>query len=222
MAHRPIDVNSNDLQTAFMRKATHIIITNLRLPHRLRHAALWLCFALPAVFIIYSDATHTQGYGWTLKMSGQWAVWFLIGGLCVTPLRKGIKRIWPRYNSAWIQRLRRPMGVAMFGYTALHLGVYLARKANARRIFDEGVSWDLGLGWLAFTLAIPLFITSTDRARRRLGKSWSRLHKLVYPIAIFTAIHWILTAFNPTTAYIVTGLIAVLLLLRLRLPRRSC
>jgi len=37
---------------------------------------------------------------------------------------------------------------------------------------------------------IPLGITSTNGWRRRLGKKWNSLHRLVYPLAIIACWHF--------------------------------
>ena len=47
-------------------------------------------------------------------------------------------------------------------------------------------------GMLAFTLLLPLALTSTKKMMKRLGKRWKSLHKLVYVIAILGVLHFIL------------------------------
>ena len=47
------------------------------------------------------------------------------------------------------------------------------------------------VGMLAFLLTIPLVVTSTKGMQRRLRQTWSKLHKLVYLIAILSIIHFI-------------------------------
>jgi len=37
---------------------------------------------------------------------------------------------------------------------------------------------------------VPLAATSTDRMMRRLGRRWSSLHKLMYPIALLGVWHY--------------------------------
>jgi methionine sulfoxide reductase heme-binding subunit len=45
----------------------------------------------------------------------------------------------------------------------------------------------------AFVLLVPLALTSTDTAIRRLGAAgWRRLHLLTYPAAILGAAHYLL------------------------------
>jgi sulfoxide reductase heme-binding subunit YedZ len=46
------------------------------------------------------------------------------------------------------------------------------------------------LGFAAFLLMVPLAITSTKGWIRRLGRTWARLHALVYVSAVLAAIHF--------------------------------
>jgi sulfoxide reductase heme-binding subunit YedZ len=43
---------------------------------------------------------------------------------------------------------------------------------------------------LALLMLIPLAATSTIRAQRRLGRRWTRLHRLIYVIAILGVWHF--------------------------------
>ena len=109
-------------------------------------------------------------------------------------------------------RDRRALGVAMFGYAALHLAIYLTRKWP--EAVAKALDPDILTGWVALALALPLALTSTNGWVRRLRKRWGVLHRLVYAVAVLTALHWILTAFDPTTAYVFAAIIAALLLVR--------
>jgi sulfoxide reductase heme-binding subunit YedZ len=46
------------------------------------------------------------------------------------------------------------------------------------------------VGFSALVLLIPLAVTSTNRMMRRLGRRWSRLHRLVYVIAVLGVWHF--------------------------------
>jgi sulfoxide reductase heme-binding subunit YedZ len=46
------------------------------------------------------------------------------------------------------------------------------------------------LGFLAFIGLIPLAVTSTKGMQKRLGRNWSKLHELIYPIAILVGLHY--------------------------------
>jgi len=46
------------------------------------------------------------------------------------------------------------------------------------------------MGFLSFVLLIPLALTSTHWAQRKLGRRWALLHKLVYVIAVTVILHY--------------------------------
>ena len=39
-------------------------------------------------------------------------------------------------------------------------------------------------------MLLPLAVTSTNAMMRRLGRRWQKLHRLIYPIAIFGVWHY--------------------------------
>ena len=47
------------------------------------------------------------------------------------------------------------------------------------------------VGMLAFLTMIPLAVTSTKKAIRRLGRRWQRLHRLVWVVATLGTIHFL-------------------------------
>ena len=181
---------------------------------------IWLVLALPGLWILYRWAATPEafGYGHAIGDSGDWAAWLLMLTLAITPLRLLFRgRKWTN----WLMRRRRDFGVASFAYAAGHTVIYLADKASL-----DIVLADLGLpeyltGWLALALFLPLAATSNDIAVRALRRSWKRLHRLVYPAAILTFVHWVLTAYDPTTAYIHTGILAAIEIVRVALQRRQ-
>lgn len=181
---------------------------------------LWLVLALPGLWIAYrwTTAPEDYGFGHAIGDSGDWAAWLLLLTLAVTPLRLLFRR------SGWSARLvrrRRDLGVASFAYAAGHTVIYLADKASLNLVLSDIGSPDMLVGWLALALFVPLAVTSNDLSTRLMKRSWKRLHRLVYPAAILTFLHWALAAFDPTTAYIHVGILAVIELLRLGLEARQ-
>ncbi len=182
-------------------------------------ALLWLGLALPGLWMLYRWTTSPDvyGYGHIIADSGDWAAWLLMLTLVVTPLRLLFpKRGWV----IWLMRRRRDFGVASFAYAAGHTIIYLADKASFDAILADMMSAEYLTGWLAFALFVPLAVTSNDIAVRALKRSWKRLHRLVYPAAILTFVHWVLTAYDPTTAIIHIVVLAVIELGRVWLQQR--
>jgi sulfoxide reductase heme-binding subunit YedZ len=48
------------------------------------------------------------------------------------------------------------------------------------------------VGFVAFLLLIPLALTSTDGAVRRLGKRWVKLHRLIYAATALGVLHYLM------------------------------
>jgi sulfoxide reductase heme-binding subunit YedZ len=181
---------------------------------------LWLFLALPGLWILcrWTATPAAYGYGHAIGDSGDWAAWLLMLTLAATPLRLLFRgRRW----TAWLMRRRRDLGLASFAYAAGHAGLYLADKASLKTIASELTAPDLLAGWLALALFVPLAATSSDKAVRALKRSWKRLHRLVYPAAILTFLHWALAAFDPTVAYVHIAILAGIELLRLALQARQ-
>jgi sulfoxide reductase heme-binding subunit YedZ len=119
---------------------------------------------------------------------GFWTLSFLVLSLAATPMKT-------LFGWTFQMRVRRMLGLFAFFYAALHFSTYLA--------LDQGFDLsDIGedivkrkfitVGFVAFTLLIPLAVTSTDRAVKRLGfRRWKRIHRLIYAVAVLGVIHFV-------------------------------
>lgn len=114
--------------------------------------------------------------------------------------------------------VRRPLGLYAFMYVCIHLliFVWLDYGFMMSLVIEEIVLRRYAVvGFAAFLLLIPLAITSTKDAQRRMGKRWKKLHKLVYLIGVLAVIHYIWLVKNAyTQPLIFAGIIAFLLLVR--------
>lgn len=117
---------------------------------------------------------------------GKWGLNLLLITLAVTPARHLL-------SAPELLRYRRLFGLTAFFYLCMHFltwlvldqGLYLAGIGEdiARRPF-------ITIGFSAFVMLIPLALTSTDRMMRRLGRRWTRLHRMIYPVAILGVWHF--------------------------------
>ena len=119
--------------------------------------------------------------------TGFWTLVFICITIGITPVRR-----WLHQN--WLVRFRRMVGLFAFFYGSLHFVTYF--------LFDTGLDWGavahdvymrpfITAGFTAWLLMVPLAITSTAGWVRRLGgKSWQKLHYLVYGTAIAAALHY--------------------------------
>ena len=122
--------------------------------------------------------------------TGEWALRFLIIALAMTPLRR-------LTNQIEFTRHRRMIGLFALFYATAHLLVWLMFVLEFRwfAIAEEILERPyITVGFTAYLILLALGITSPKFMVRRLGKSWKRLHKLVYVAAILGVLHlsWIL------------------------------
>jgi methionine sulfoxide reductase heme-binding subunit len=176
--------------------------------------AIYIVGMMPAVWTFYLAVINQLGADpqKTLERTlGLWALRFLVAGLAITPLR--------RLGGPSLIRYRRAIGLLAFYYAAMHLTVYtvLDRGLDFAAIWADIVKRPyITVGMLAFTLLVPLAVTSNSAMIKRLGAAWGRLHKLVYVAAAAAAIHFImLVKAWPAEPLIYAGLVAMLLLFRL-------
>jgi sulfoxide reductase heme-binding subunit YedZ len=72
------------------------------------------------------------------------------------------------------------------------------------------------VGFAAWLLLVPLAITSTQAAIRRLGRNWARLHRLVYAIGVLAVLHfWWLVKSDVREPALYAAILAALLAWRL-------
>jgi sulfoxide reductase heme-binding subunit YedZ len=121
-------------------------------------------------------------------LTGDWTLRFLLITLSITPARKllGLPNL---------IKFRRMLGLYAFFYGSLHFLTYiwLDKFFNLHEmIADIEKRKFITIGLTAFTLLIPLAITSTTGWIRRLGgKRWQMLHRLIYLSAICGVIHYL-------------------------------
>ena len=120
--------------------------------------------------------------------TGDWTLIFLLVTLSITPLRK-------LTHQYWLIGLRRMFGLFAFFYGCLHMMTYvwLDKFFNVHEMLaDIAKRKFITAGMTAFTLMIPLALTSTKWSIRKLGgKRWQALHRLVYFSAAAGVIHYI-------------------------------
>jgi sulfoxide reductase heme-binding subunit YedZ len=122
------------------------------------------------------------------RSTGAWTLTFLLITLSVTPVRRVT-------GLTWLIRFRRMLGLFAFFYGSLHLMTYvwldkffdvhdMLHDIAKRRFITAGLT--------AFTLMLPLALTSTAGWIRRLGgKRWQMLHRLIYLSAAAGVVHFI-------------------------------
>ena len=153
--------------------------------------AIYTLGMTPAAFAFYYAFTGQLGAEPVKALEhalGLVSLRFLVIGLAITPLRK---------LGGWnLVRYRRAIGLVAFFNAALHVMAYVW--------FDMDLNWAaiwkdlikrpyITIGMLAFSILIPLAITSNTAMIKRLGAAaWQKLHKLVYVAVAAACLHFIL------------------------------
>lgn len=146
--------------------------------------SLWLFHQMWLWFNFAPHSLTANPIEYITDFTGDWTVRFLLISLSITPLAKIFK--------LRILKYRRAIGLYAFYYGLLHFLNYM--------VLDYFFDWSLILedifkrpaltfGMLGFTLLIPLAITSTKSLIKKMGRNWTKLHRLVYVLTIFAVIH---------------------------------
>ena len=121
-------------------------------------------------------------------------------------------------------RVRRAFGDYSFMYVCIHFAIFVSLDYgfDLQMISTELLKRPYALvGLVTGLLLIPLAVTSFPPWKKRLGKNWKRLHRLVYLIVVLDALHFILLVKQGVTEpYLWLVLIVFLLMLRIPPIRR--
>jgi sulfoxide reductase heme-binding subunit YedZ len=148
----------------------------------------WALLTLPGVPLVVAALTPGADLEELLHPSGEWSARLLVIALALTPL----SLLLPRSRALrWLLARRRAIGVAAFGYAALHTLCYVLAMGSIDDMLAELGATGIWTGWLALLLLVPLAATSNDRSMRVLRGVWKRVQRLAYPAALLTLIHWV-------------------------------
>jgi sulfoxide reductase heme-binding subunit YedZ len=183
-----------------------------------KHAFSWLQVLIhvgawaPFVWLVYDYFAGNLSFNPIQDITfrtGKPALVLLVLSLACTPINSlfGIRAA---------LKLRRPLGVYAFLYVVLHFLTFT--------VLDYVLDWDLIseaifekryalVGFAAFLLLLPLFLTSTKAWQKRLGKRWKRLHQLVYLAAPLAVTHYVWLVKSDIRQPIAFGVVVLLLLL---------
>lgn len=155
------------------------------------------------------------------RSTGTWALVFLCITLSITPLRTISGSL------CWLKQ-RRMLGLFCFFYASLHFLIWLGLDHQ----FDfSGMAHDvvkrpfITMGFLSYLLLIPLALSSSRWAQKRLGRKWVMLHRLIYLIACTVILHywWHKAGKNDlNTVFIYALILGLLLVFRTPYIQRQC
>ena len=138
------------------------------------------------IYLAFTDGLGANPIEFITRSTGTWALVLLCITLTMTPLRL-------LTGSSLPIKCRRMLGLFCFFYASIHFVIWLWLDQS----FDLVAMWKdvvrrpfITMGFLSFVLLIPLALTSTHWAQRKLGRRWALLHKLVYVIAVTVILHY--------------------------------
>jgi methionine sulfoxide reductase heme-binding subunit len=148
---------------------------------------VWIARALWLTYQGFDGGLSANPIKDVTEFTGLWTLRFLMITLAITPLRRitGVTSL---------IRFRRMLGLFTFFQGFLHWMTYIW--------LDQFFMWEeiakdivkrpmITSGMLAFTLMIPLAITSTKGWIARLGGSrWQRIHRVIYISGVAGVLHY--------------------------------
>ena len=129
----------------------------------------WIACLAPAAWLAYGAVTNNLGPDPTAKLAfatGLTTLRLLTITLAITPLR----RVIPGLN--WLIKFRRLLGLFAFFYATLHMLTYVGLYAGfsiPAMASDIAKRRFITMGVTAYLLLLPLALTSTAWAIRKLG-----------------------------------------------------
>jgi len=137
-------------------------------------------------YLAFNDLLGADPVQRVIHFTGIGAFNLLLVTLTVSPVAKRLKQ-------GYLLQVRRLLGLYTFSYAFMHLINFL--------VFDLQLAWSLffnevlkrpyiTIGMIAFILLAALAVTSVNSVKRKMGKSWQRLHNVSYLIIILVSVHF--------------------------------
>ena len=180
---------------------------------------VFLLCLLPAAFVV-GDAFGISGQLSAnpvediLDRFGNWAIRLIMITLAVTPMRQITG-----WN--WLTRFRRMLGLFTFFYALMHFLTWLLLDRGLA--VDPAFKWAtifedlterpfITIGFAALLLLTAMAVTSTDGMRRRMRRTWDKLHYSVYAVGVLGVWHyWWQVKKDTSDAWIYAVILALLL-----------
>lgn len=160
-------------------------------------------------YLAYVDKLGADPVESVIHFTGIGALNLLLITLCVTPIAKIFKQ-------GYVIQTRRALGLYAYTYAVFHLLNFLAFEVqfDGALFINEVIKRPyITIGMVAFLLLTALAITSINPLRRKMGKSWQRLHNSIYLIVILVTIHFYWSVKSELTSPLFYFALAIILLM---------
>ena len=184
-------------------------------------AAVHIAALLPLIILIFNWSQDNLTFNpiQVLELrTGKYALVLLILSLACTPINTvfGLRQV---------LKVRRPLGLYAFLYASIHFAVFIGLDYQfnlallQEAIFEKRYAL---VGFSAGLILLALALTSTRGWMKRLGRTWTKLHKFVYLAGILVIIHYVwLVKSDIREPLIYGGIVLVLLLARIPYIRKQ-
>jgi methionine sulfoxide reductase heme-binding subunit len=184
------------------------------------HIGTWI----PLALLVYDFTNNRLGFNPIQNMTqrtGDTAIILLILSLACTPLNT-------LFHYGPLVKIRRPLGLYAYLYAVVHLFIFVwvDYRFNFNFILkDVGDKLYILVGLAAFISITLLALTSFRWWMVRLGKTWKRLHRLVYLVNLLVVLHFAwaskgdLFRLQGDIQRPLLALVLILLLLAARIPQ---
>ena len=145
--------------------------------------------------------------------TGKYALVLLILSLACTPLNT-------IFGFRQALKVRRALGLYAFLYASIHFLIFIGLDYQFDLVLLEEAIFEKRYAFVGFAaglILLTLAITSTRGWMRRLGKTWTRLHKFVYLAGILVIVHYVWLVKSDIRVPLLYGAV-VLALLIVRIP----
>ncbi len=192
----------------------------------LKLALIAVCLLpLVGLFVQFATDPPADPYKAAAHVTGETALRLLVLTLAITPIR-----LITGYSRLGV--FRRNLGVLAFSYAVCHIFSYMWLEASfsfSYLIEDIADRRYITAGFAAFLMMVPLAATSTNVCVCKLGATWQKLHRLMYPLCIAACVHflWLKRGDDIGEPLVYLGLVLLLLAVRLgyrlrKHPARTC
>ncbi|MDO6488953.1 protein-methionine-sulfoxide reductase heme-binding subunit MsrQ [Colwellia sp. 4_MG-2023] len=160
-------------------------------------------------FLAFNDKLGADPVESVIHFTGIGAFNLLLITLSVTPIAQLTKQ-------GYLLNVRRLLGLYAYTYALFHLVNFLSFEIQFDGALFISEVWKrpyITIGMAAFFLLTALSITSINKLKRKMGKSWQQLHNVSYIIILLVAIHFYWSVKSELTSPLFYFAMAIMLLL---------
>lgn len=197
-------------------------ITTISLPRFTKfQAAVHIAAWVPLLLLVFNWFTNNLTFNpiQALELrTGKYALVLLILALACTPLNTV-------FGFRQAIKVRRALGLYAFMYASIHFLIFIGLDYEFNLVLLEEAIFEKRYAFVGFAaglILLALAVTSTRGWMKRLGKTWARLHKLVYLAGILVIVHYVWLVKSDIRIPLLYGaLVLTLLILRIPAVRRT-